>query len=106
MDNVTSGVTTLIDRSCVVKSITLMVYNSDALENDSATANVFDGSTELFTLAKQGLPNYANTIFSVKFPIGGLRIENSLRIELEGSTSCSAKGVTIVYQPGSNDDVA
>lgn len=100
------GVTTLIDRPCVVKSITLMVYNSNQYQNDPATANVFDGSTELFTLAKQGLPNYANTIFSVKFPIGGLRMENSLKIELEGETSCSAKGVTIIYQSGSNDDIA
>ncbi len=106
MDNISAGVTTIIDRPCVVKSITLMIYNSNSLVNTPATASVRDGSIELFTLAKQGLPNYANTTVSVKFPVGGLRIENSLKIQILGVVSSAAKGVTILYQPGSNDDVA
>ena len=106
MDNVTTGVTSLIDRSCVVKSITFTPYNSSAGDNDAITVNIFDGSTELFTLTKQGLANYGSNTFSVKFPVGGLRIENSFEIELEGPTSRSAKGVSVLYQAGSNDDVA
>jgi len=100
------GVTTLIDRPCVVKSITFMLYNSNLFQSNPATANIFDGSTELFTLFKQGWPSKESYTFSIKLPVGGLRIENSFRIELEGDASCSAKGVTILYQPGSNDDIA
>lgn len=101
------GTTTLIDRSCVVKSITFMPYDTELSGvAGPVTANVFDGSTELFTLAKQGLPNFATATFSIKLPVGGLRIENSFKIEVEGASTAAARGVTILYQPGSNDDVA
>ncbi len=106
MDNVTTGVTSLIDRPCVVKSITFTPYNSDGTQLGPVTVNIFDGSTELFTLAKQGLPSYENNVVSYKFPVGGLRIDDSFEIELEGDSSRSAKGVTVLYQAGSNDDVA
>lgn len=96
--------TKIIDRPCVVKSITFTPHNTTNI-NDPITINVLDGDTEIFTLGKEGLPNWSEASFSIKFPLAGLRINNSFEIELDGGASRVIKGITTLYQAGTTGSI-
>ena len=96
--------TQIVDRPCVVKSITFTARNTTNI-NDPITVNVLDGDTEIFTLFKEGLPNYSHTVFAIKFPLAGVRFDNSFEIKLDGGATRSLKGITTLYQAGSTDSI-
>ena len=98
---VTTSRVTLIDRPCVVKSITFTL--NDAL-NTVVEAKIYDGDTDLFSPANAGLVNRTAPQCVVLFPASGLRIENSLEIEAVGdSGDRGIKDITVLFQAGPSD---
>jgi len=103
-EHVYAGQVSLVNRPCVVKSITFTPF--DTVENEAITVNILDGSTEIFALTKIGLANYSDSQFFIKFPLAGLRINDSFEIELEGASDTRRlNSVIVMYQAGSNDDI-
>jgi hypothetical protein len=101
--SVTTSRVALIDRPCVIKSITFTIDNA---LNSVVEAKIYDGDTELFSPASAGLANRTAPQCVVLFPASGLRIENSLEIEASGaSASREIKDITVLFQAGPSDSV-
>ena len=94
----TMGITELISRPCVVKSITLSI-TADA-GGIIAYILLYDGTTTLMQVLDNGVPVYLESAATMMFPLAGLRIEDSfgIGVRVDAGTTTKAKGITVLYQ--------
>jgi len=95
----TMGITELISRPCVVKSITLSI-TADAHDVTLAYILLYDGTTTLMQVLDNGVPVYLESAATMMFPLAGLRIEDSfgIGVRVDAGTTTKAKGITVLYQ--------
>ncbi len=106
---VADGKTTVIDRPCVVKSISASPCSFKVLSpinrGASLVLNVYDGDDIVLIFAGSSVANYLVTNSSIKIPADGLRINSYLALECKqyeagGGTSTENKhaNIRIDYQ--------
>lgn len=93
---VADGKTTVIDRPCVVKSISAAPCSFKAVApinpGASLVLNVYDGDDIVLIFAGSASANYLATNSSIKIPADGLRINSYLALECKEYSSAGGSG--------------